>query len=54
MKNYEKYKDELINSSFTSKNGEDVFCNNFVESKILKPMGKECLDTIVDDGMAYG
>lgn len=46
MKNYEKYKDELINSSFNSKNGEDVFCNNFVEPKILKPMGKECLDTM--------
>ena len=44
MKNYEKYKNELINSNYTSKNGEDVFCDDFVEPKILKPLGKECSD----------
>lgn len=44
MTNYEKYKNKLINSNYTSKNGEDVFCDNFVEPKILKPLGKECSD----------
>ena len=44
MKNYEKYKNKLINSNYINKNGEDVFCDNFVEPKILKPLGKECSD----------
>lgn len=44
MKNYEKYRDEIVKSNYTSDIGDDSFCNNFVEPNILKPMGKRCLD----------
>lgn len=44
MKNYEKYRDEIVKSNYTSDIGDDSFCNNFVEPNILKPMGKGCLD----------
>ena len=40
MKNYEKYRDLLVNPSFNNK-----ICDNFIKPKILKPMGKECLET---------
>lgn len=40
MKNYEKYRDVLVNPSFNNK-----ICDNFIKPKILKPMGKECLET---------
>lgn len=43
MTNYEKYRDMIVKSNYTSKNEDDVFCNNFVEPKILKPIGKDCL-----------
>lgn len=36
MKNYEKYRDEII------KYDGDSFCTSFIKPKILKPMGKEC------------
>lgn len=44
MTNYEKYRDEILKFNYTSNNGPDEFCNNFVEPNILKPMGKGCLD----------
>lgn len=44
MKNYEKYRDLIVKSNYTSDIGDDSFCNNFVEPNILKPMGKGCLD----------
>lgn len=36
MTNYEKYRDEII------KYNSEGFCINFIQPKILKPMGKEC------------
>ena len=44
MTNYEKYRDEIVKFNYTNNNGEDEFCNNFAEPKILKSMGKGCLD----------
>lgn len=44
MINYEKYRDMIVKSNYTSDTGEDKFCDNFVQPRILKPLGKECLD----------
>lgn len=44
MTNYEKYRDKLIKSNYSSNAGTSEFCNNFVEPNILNPIGKRCLD----------
>lgn len=44
MTNYEKYRDEIVKFNYISNLCEDEFCNEFMEPKILKPMGKKCLD----------
>ena len=44
MTNYEKYRDMIVKSNYTSDTGEDKFCDNFIQPRILKPLGKECLD----------
>lgn len=43
MTNYEKYRDEIVKSNYTIDSSDD-FCKEFVDPKVLKPMGKGCSD----------
>lgn len=47
MTNYEKYRDEIVKSNYTS-DPDDTFCNKFIDPKVLKSMGRRCSDVKCD------
>lgn len=47
MTNYEKYRDEIVKSNYTS-DPDDTFCNKFIGPKVLKSMGRRCSDVKCD------
>lgn len=47
MTNYEKYRDEIVKSNYTS-DLDNTFCNKFVVPKVLESMGRRCSDIKCD------
>lgn len=47
MTNYEKYRDEIVKSNYTS-DLDNTFCNKFVVPKVLESMGRRCSDVKCD------